>query len=149
MTMQENNSPSLGRELEESLAAPAKPLAPAPNAAVSGDCERLLPQLIDQAVKCGARVILTSAGYELEGFYKLGPMRLEPAVDNSCLVAIDKKETRTNVKSFDDLVRLNYDCWKKCRDKGYAYINPGREWVEEFSRLNLIKRQVIYVPGED
>lgn len=143
MSMSENNANSLGRELEASLAAPAKA------AVQSGDSERLLPQLIDEAVNCGARVILTKEGYELEGFYKLGPMRLEPAADKSGLIAIDKKEARFAVKSFDDLVRLNYECWKKCRDKSAAYINPGREWVEEFARLNLIKRQVIYVPGDD
>jgi hypothetical protein len=110
---------------------------------------RVLPELIEAAIERGVRVILTKSGYELDGFYKAGPMKLEPDTEQGGLVAIDRKDVTVPVKLFDDLVRLNYECWKKSRDKGAAYINPGREWVEEFSRLNLVKRQVIFVPGED
>jgi hypothetical protein len=110
---------------------------------------RVLPEVIEAALVHGVRVILTKSGYEFDGFYKLGPMRLEPSVDTGGLVAIDRKDTAVPVKVFDDLVRLNYECWKKSRDKGSAYINPGKEWVEEFARLNLVKRQVIFVPGDD
>lgn len=108
-----------------------------------------MPDLIEAAITRGVKVVLTKAGYELDGFYKAGPMRLEPHPDHGGLIAIDRKEVSVPVKVFDDLVRLNYECWKKSRDKGAAYINPGREWVEEFARLNLVKRQVIFVPGED
>lgn len=122
------------------------PARSAPNFMAS---RRVLPDLIEAAITRGVKVVLTKAGYELDGFYKAGPMRLEPHPDHGGLIAIDRKEVSVPVKVFDDLVRLNYECWKKSRDKGAAYINPGREWVEEFARLNLVKRQVIFVPGED
>lgn len=119
--------------------------AKAPNFMAS---RRVLPELVESAIERGIRVVLTKIGYELEGFYKSGPMRLEPSGDGG-LHAVDRKDQATPVKTFDDLVRLNYDCWKKSRDKGAAYINPGKEWLDEFARLNLVKRQVIFVPGED
>lgn len=132
----------------DKLSAEVKPtLAPkTPNFVES---RRVLPPLIESALERGVRVVLTKSGYEFDGFYKLGPMRLDPSPDTGGLVAIDRKDTAVPVKTFDDLVRLNYECWKKSRDKGSAYINPGKEWVEEFARLNLVKRQVIFVPGED
>lgn len=110
---------------------------------------RVLPDVVDAAVERGVRVILTKAGYEIDGFYRAGPIRLEPDQKNGGLVAIDRKEVSVAISTFDELVRLNYECWKKSRDKGAAYINPGREWLEEFARLNLVKRQVIFIPGED
>lgn len=128
-------------------AAPeAKSAARTPNFMAS---RRVLPDLVEAAIARGVRVTLTKAGYEVEGFYRAGPMRLEPDAKTGGLVAIDRKDTMVAVSTFDELVRLNYECWKRSRDKGAAYINPGREWVDEFARLNLVKRQVIFVPGED
>ena len=147
---QESNSQDLGEGLERALSqagdAP-KPVAEA-KPAKTGAAKRVLPQVIEDAIAHEVKVMLTKAGYEIDGFYKLGPVRVEPTADGS-LVAIDRKDASTPIKTFDDLVRLNYECWKKSRDKAAAYINPGREWIEEFGRLNLVKRQVIFVPGDD
>lgn len=109
---------------------------------------RVLPDLVEVAIEKQVKVTLTKAGYEVDGFYRLSPMRLEPDAKTGGLIAIDKKDVATPISTFDDLVRLNYECWKKSRDKGAAYITPGREWLEEFARLNLVKRQVIFVPGD-
>lgn len=157
--MSENQRPGPAERAVET-SAPASVAAPGPGLAAEGKpaargapnfmaSRRVLPDLIEAAISRGVKIVLTKAGYELDGFYKAGPIRLEPHPEHGGLVAIDRKDASVAVRVFDDLVRLNYECWKKSRDKGAAYINPGREWVEEFARLNLVKRQVIFVPGED
>lgn len=153
---QESSNLDLGDGLERALAgdgeAPKSASASEAKSSKSGAQpanRRSLPSVVEEAIGRDVRVMLTKSGYEIDGFYKLGPVRLEPAADGAHLVAIDRKEVSTSIKTFDDLVRLNYECWKKSRDKGAAFINPGREWVEEFGRLNLVKRQVIFVPGDD
>lgn len=160
---QKNSAEPLGEEAERQAPIPAglahlsPPAAPvtlneprsatrAPNFMAS---RRVLPDLIEAAIERGVKVVLTKVGYELDGFYRWGPIRLEPDTKSGGLMAIDRKDVTVAVAVFDDLVRLNYECWKKSRDKGAAYINPGREWVDEFARLNLVKRQVIFVPGDD
>lgn len=108
---------------------------------------RFLPEIVEEAVERGAKVIVTKKGFEVDGFYKMGAMRLEPGLDPQVMWAIDKKEKKTVIKKFDDLVKLNFDWWKKSRDKT-EFINPGREWLDEFVRLGLVQRQVIYVPSD-
>lgn len=109
---------------------------------------RVLPDIIDEAVRKGIRVVLTPLGYEIDGFYRGGPMRVEADAAGD-LMAIDRKEKKVLLGSFDDLVRLNYEWWKASRDKRADWVNPGKEWVEEFGRLNLVKRQVMFIPGDE
>lgn len=125
-------------------AAPAVTPEPAGQAQSS----RSLPALIEAAVSKGVRVLLTKSGYEIEGFYKAGSIRLDPDA-TGFMVATDKKEKQTLLKTFDDLVKLNYEWWKKSREKSTEFVNPGKEWIDEFVRLNYVKRQVIFIPGED
>lgn len=119
-----------------------------PPAAKTSAARRVLPELIETALAAGVKVLLTKTGYEVDGFYKAGSMRLEPD-ENGMMMAIDRKDKKVPLKTFDDLVKLNYDWWKSSRTKNVAFMNPGKEWVEEFSRLNLVKRQVSFVPGEE
>ena len=148
--MNESNKPDANFESNIDLLSSSSSLkveskvSRAPNFMAS---RRVLPDLIEAAISKDIRVILTKVGYELDGFYKLGPVRVEPSDDGS-LIAIDRKDRVVPVKNFDDIVRLNYDCWKKSRDKGAAYVTPGKEWLDEFGRLNLVKRQVIFIPGD-
>lgn len=148
--MEEQKEKDIGEALEEAVSSPKTSAAPkAASAAPGGSAPaRVLPDIVDVAIDKGIRVTLTKAGYEIDGFYKGGPMRVEPDA-NGNMFAIDRKEKRVALKSFDDLARLNYDWWKRSRDKGADFINPGREWIDEFVRLSLVKRQVIFIPGED
>lgn len=149
--MDEQKEKDIGEALNEAI-APAKPAtapAPAPKAAASAAApKRVLPEIIETAIDKGIRITLTKEGYEIDGFYKAGPMRVEPDA-HGAMFAIDRKEKRVALKSFDDLARLNYDWWKRSRDKGAEFINPGQKWTEEFVRLSLVKRQVIFIPGDD
>ena len=108
---------------------------------------RSIPKIIEDVVDRGIKVYLTKNGYEIEGFYKAGNIKIE--IKNNVLHALDKKEKATVINSFDDLVRLNYDWWKRSRDKSTEFINPGKEWLDDFNRLNLVKRQVLFIPGDD
>lgn len=129
-------------------ASTASAPSPTTKAATSGAAARVLPEVVNIAIDRGIRVVLTKEGYEIDGFYKGGPMRLEPDTSGH-LAAFDRKDKKVLIKGFDDLVKLNYDWWKKSRDKGSEFINPSREWTDEFVRLSLVKRQVIFIPGED
>ena len=115
---------------------------------VKKQSERVLPEMIETAVTKGVRVVLTKTGYEIEGFYKSGSVTLEPDITGG-MTATDKKDGKSIVKSFDDIVRLNYDWWKKSRGKSAEFVNPGKEWIDEFVRLGLVKRQVLFIPGDD
>ena len=126
----------------EAIKQPKSEAAP-----VSKKNARTVPLIIEEAVEKGIRVSLGKTGYEIDGFYKAGGIRIE--IVSTGLVAIDKKDKKVPIGSFDDLIRLNYDWWKKSRDKGIDFVNPSKEWLDEFVRLNLVKRQVHYIPGDD
>lgn len=138
---------SAGAPVAAAVAAQSKPVAAAKTVG-AGRGFRKLPALVEDGLARGIKIFLTTEGYEVEGFYRNGTVRLAYEGADE-LVAIDKKDKKVPIKSFDDLVKLNYDWWKKSRDKRAEWVNPGREWQEEFSRLNLVKRQVTFVPGED
>ena len=108
--------------------------------------QRGLPEVIETAVDKGARVILTRTGYEIDGFYRQGTMRVEMD-EKGNLVAIDKKEKKTTLRSFDDLVKLNFQWWKVSREKATEFMTPQKEWLEEFQRMGLVQRVVMYTPA--
>lgn len=106
---------------------------------------RSLPEWVEQAAERSIRVILTVEGFEVEGFYKLGNLRV--VMDEKGLThAIDKKDVKKRIENLDDLVRMNFEAWKSSREKRVQWQNPGREWLDDFMRLNLVKRQVSFIP---
>lgn len=108
---------------------------------------RTLPELVNILISKGIKVYLTHFGYEIEGFYRLGSISLIPDYQKNVLVAVDKKDDITEIKNFDDLVRLNYAWWKKSYKK-VQFSVPEKIWEDEFLKLNLIKRQYTYTPNE-
>ena len=107
--------------------------------------KRGVPELIETAVDRGMRVILTRAGYEIDGFYRQGTMRVE-ADEKGVLIAIDKKDKKVALRTFDDLVKLNFNWWKLSRERATEFMTPPKEWLEEFQRMNLVQRVVMFTP---
>lgn len=114
---------------------------------------RFMPDFIKEINSKGVHIqISTSANndmvLEIDGFYKYGPIILE-IMPNDNIFAIDKKNQRTQIKTFKDLVQLNYEYWRKSGNKTNGYITPNRPWIDEFIQMKLVKRQVIYIPKDD
>ncbi len=107
-----------------------------------------LPEWVAQAVIKGIKLNLVPSGVEVDGFYRNGTIIVSIAASGAC-VAVDKKGHEEKIENFDDLVRLNYDWWKKSRAKKLEWMSPGKEWMEDFIRLNLVKRQVTFIPGDE
>jgi len=85
---------------------------------------------------------------KINGFYKQGPMRLELLKNN--FVAVDKKDKRVDIKNFDDLVLLNYRCWRRSHTRGGKVgPEPDRMFVDAFLERGWIKRQWSYAPGDE
>lgn len=106
---------------------------------------RKLPEWVEQAAKRGIRVWITEEGFEIDGFYKQVTLRV--IVDEKGhTYSLDKKNSKQEIKTIDDLVRINCDFWKQSREKRVQWQNPGKEWLDDFMRLNLVKRQVNFIP---
>jgi hypothetical protein len=139
------NTNTMDSSVHDALSAAHATLAAAPAEPQKPRAKRTLPEIIETAVDRGMRVSLTRAGYEIDGFYRQGAMRVEDD-EKGGLSAIDRKEKKTVLRTFDDLVKLNFQHWKLSREKSPEFLNPPREWLEEFQRLNLVQRVVVFQP---
>lgn len=86
----------------------------------------------------------------MEGFYKNGPLVLELRGTREApeLVATDKRGRETKIKSFDDLVALNYFWWRQSQTKT-SIVLPVQPFVNAFLEKKLIKRRVIFVAHDE
>lgn len=109
---------------------------------------RFMPPLIQEFWAKKAYFNMDQDGaIAMDGFYKNGPLRLDVKPDGS-VVAIDKRGRETPIKSFDDLVTLNYFWWKQSNTKT-SYVVPQRPWIDSFTEKKLVKRKVIYLPIDE
>ncbi len=86
----------------------------------------------------------------MEGFYKNGTLVLDIRGTREApkIIAIDKRGRETEIKTFDDLVALNFFWWKQSNTKNTIEL-PVQPFVNHFLEKKLIKRKVIYVPFDD
>ena len=125
----------------------SKPLAPTHDE--NKGFMRFMPALIKEMNRRGVPFNIDGASGEItiRGFYKNGAMTLEIA-PNDDIVAIDKNGKRKVLKSFDTLVKLNYDWWRRSTGRG-ELLSPDRPWLDEFLDKGWVKRQVIFVPRDE
>ncbi|MCA8287616.1 hypothetical protein [Burkholderia vietnamiensis] len=125
----------------------SKPLAPTHDE--NKGFMRFMPALIKEMNRRGVPFNIDGASGEItiRGFYKNGAMTLEIA-PNDDIVAIDKNGKRKVLKSFDTLVKLNYDWWRRSTGRG-ELLSPDRPWLDEFLDKVWVKRQVIFVPRDE
>lgn len=110
----------------------------------------LLPDLLQEMHKKGIpfNVDGITGNITVDGFYKNGPMVLKMD-ENYDFEAVDKRNRATPIRSIDDLVKLNFDWWRRSAGKTGNFANPSKPWLEEFQHRGLVKRQYIIVPLED
>jgi len=112
---------------------------------------RFMPPLVKEMNRRGVPFKLDGATGDITiaGFYRSSGVSLEIG-DGDAITAVDRRNARTTVTSFDDLVRLNYDWWIRTNGKtGENHQNPDRPWLDEFLTRGMVKRQVIFVPRDE
>lgn len=111
----------------------------------------LLPELLQEMHQKSIPFSIDGAtgNVVIDGFYKNGPITLVMDEDIS-FEAVDKKGRKTPINNYDELIKLNYSCWKATIRKGSGnYVLPSKPWIDEFYQRNLIKRQYVVVPLDD
>lgn len=138
---------SLGVDVGDVDVDLSKPLAPTHDE--NKGFMRFMPALIKEMNRNGVPFTIDGPTgiITISGFYKNGPMTLE-VEDNNDIVAIDKRARRKVMKSYDDLVQLNFEWWRRSTGRGIN-VTPDRPWLDAFIAKNWVKRQVIFVPRED
>lgn len=140
---------SLGKKIEEANGSGSQD-----NSSTASDLPiliELLPDLLQEMYRKGIPYAIegTTGNVIVDGFYKSGPMTLIMDKDFA-FEAQDKKGRKTPIESYDDLIKLNYQCWKATvRKNSSSYVHPSKPWIDEFYQRNLIKRQVFVVPVDD
>ena len=125
----------------------SKPLAPTHDE--NKGFMRFMPALVKEMNRKGVPFTLdgNTGIITIAGFYKNGPMTLEVEA-NDDIVSIDKRAKRKVMKTYDDLVALNYKWWRASTGRG-VNITPDRPWLDAFLEKGLIKRVVIFVPRDE
>lgn len=110
---------------------------------------KFMPGLVRELWDKGVEFTLDgqSGDINMIGFYKQDPVKLELRDDG--MVAIDKRGRETNIKSFDDLVDLNYTFWRQANSRKGVYVQPVQPWLGAFLEKKKVKRQVLFVPVDD
>ncbi|MCA8162046.1 hypothetical protein [Burkholderia cepacia] len=123
----------------------AKPLAP--TFAEGHGLLRFFPPTLRDMARAGVNFTLDNSGaVTVNGFYKRGPLSIEIADDDS-LTAIDRRGQKHPIRTYDDLVALNYRAWIQSNTRGESFA-PERPWLDAFIAKNWVKRQVIFVPRD-
>ena len=129
---------NLGEAMDEGV--PPLVIQPAPGFL------RFAPPLIKQIAALGGQLRMGPDGsLWIEGFYKNGPMKLD-FDENDILFAIDKRERKTAIAHFDDLVLLNFSWWRASNTKKNEYILPEQPWLHHFIEKKWVKRKIIFEP---
>lgn len=108
-----------------------------------------LNPIITEAINKGISVKLVKNGYVFSDFYKLGEVQLvtDPTNENALIVNI-KKET-IKINNFADLVKFHYQCWLNSKDKKDKKLPmPSKEWLDDYIKLGLVTKQIVYTPKD-
>ena len=141
MSTPDELSLQLGESMDDDL--PQLVIEPAPGFL------RFMPALVKQIAAMGGKLRMDPDGsLSLEGFYKNGPMKLDFDQQGG-LLAIDKRDRKTALAHFDDVVQLNFKWWRSSNTKKNEYILPEQPWLNHFIEKKWVKRKVIFEPIDD
>lgn len=101
--------------------------------------EFLKNPIICAIVERGIPLKITIDGFVIEGFYKSNEIKLKPMIDLFGFTAISRYNEKIYIKHFDDLVYLNYEWWKRSKNRFDGWKNPDPLWINDMVRLDLIK----------
>lgn len=104
--------------------------------------EKVITILVDKEFD----VRRTKVGYKVGGFYKSDFMTIySHASDELTFSAVDRYSCVSELRDFDDLVRLNHQWWIRSRNRSDAWSEPDLRWGKEFIRLGLARKKVVEV----
>jgi hypothetical protein len=112
---------------------------------------RQVPAAIQEvvAIGVGARYDETLNGWVVPGFYRAKGLLIRYDEKNTQGTAVPLSNKRIQgqpVKSFDDLVELNYAWWNTSRKESLEFEIPEDGWKEEFVDREMVERRMLFIP---
>ena len=145
--MPQNSQDEIDLQLSLGSAADASDLPPLDIKPMPGFL-RFLPPLLKKMAELGVAFRMNQDGaLYVDGFYKNGPMKLDLDEQNN-IFAVDKRDRRTAIGHYDDLVLLNFTWWKLSNSRNQVAM-PERPWLDSFIEKKWVKRRVIFEPIDD
>lgn len=117
--------------------------------------KRKLPPLTIQeviAMGIGAKFDESQEGWLVEGFYKAKGLLLkyEEGTEKALAFPISQRRAAGQaIKSFDDLVELNYAWWVASRKESTDYEQPEEGWKDEFVERDMVERRMTFLPRNE
>jgi hypothetical protein len=111
-----------------------------------------VPSLIMEtiSINVSARLDPDLGGWVIPGFYKAGGLliKFNDNSDEGIATPIGYKRAKVGhvVKTFDDLVELNYSWWCASRKENVEFEDPSEDWKDEFVERQMLERKMIYSP---
>ena len=103
--------------------------------------ENILKEIAKVSERCGGWKIKDGKlSFLVNGFCKSGTVELYE--DGETIKCAARYNEIDNIETFDDLVFVAYSWWERSKERASGWKNPPSEWVEEFVRLNLVKKKV-------
>lgn len=99
---------------------------------------RLEKEICDALTERNISYEFQSGGFTVYGFYKSGIITLQTNKEGT-LTATSRYSKETEIRCFDDLVRLNYDWWDSSRHRFDGWKTPEEGWKADLLRLRLAK----------
>lgn len=80
--------------------------------------------------------------YSIDGFYKSGNIKL---IENNygVLISHSRYDTANEIKSFNDIVRLNYEWWELSKNRFIDWSEPDSMWLPHLLELGLVDEKII------
>ena len=98
-----------------------------------------LENLVREALKRGVKAEVYLDGdelcYLLHGFYKSNRVSLK--IKSGTVIAQARYNEATEIKCWDDIVRLNFRWWQYSKDRFDGWKLPEAAFAEDFERLKL------------
>jgi hypothetical protein len=117
---------------------------------------RPIPDAIQDALAFGAAVRYDEdlAGWTIGGFYRSRGIVVrytDPALPNvgtATSLSVKKRQNLNGhtIKSFDDLVDLNYVWWNYSRKEHIDFETPDELWRDEFVARDWVERRTVILP---
>lgn len=100
-----------------------------------------IPDFITTLVERGIPVLLIREGFEIDGFYKSGTIRVSKTPDGWRAYA--RYEQVTDIEDVEDLVALNYNWWQGYKLAYEGWSQPDSRWVGLLEEYGFITAEIV------
>jgi hypothetical protein len=106
--------------------------------------ELLTHPVVLECIDRGLILEVTKDYVSIPGFYKSDCVKLYLGLTDD-LIAIARYDERTIIKSFKDLVELNYQWWKNSENRSQAWKSPDDRWADFMVEFGLVMKSVLQI----